>query len=67
MPFATACLAGRVLGVRSPIEEAEHEEAIADWLADHGFDVALAESLAETAVTVEALDRLGRSPWMDRP
>ena len=31
-----ACVATRVQGVRSPIEEAEREEAIADWLADHG-------------------------------
>ena len=43
-------------GVRSPIEHAEREEAIADWLADHGLDAAAAEALAETAVTFEALD-----------
>ena len=44
--------------MRSPIEQAEREEAIADWLADHGLDIAIAEPLAETAVTFEALDRL---------
>ena len=44
-----SCLATRVHGVRSPIEQAEREEAIADWLADHGLDVATAEALAETA------------------
>ena len=43
-----ACLAKRVPGVRSPIEQAEREEAMADWLADHGFDIAIAEALAET-------------------
>ena len=32
-----SCMAKRVQGVRSPIEEAEREEAIADWLADHGL------------------------------
>jgi signal transduction histidine kinase len=53
-----ACMAKRVHGVRSPIEEAEREEAIADWLAGHGLDVAIAEGLAETAVTFEALDLL---------
>jgi signal transduction histidine kinase len=53
-----SCLAARTDGVRSPIEEAEREERIADWLAAHGLDVATAEPLAETAVTVEALDRL---------
>jgi signal transduction histidine kinase len=44
--------------VRSPIEEAEREEAIAEWLADHGLEGALAEELAETPVTIEALDLL---------
>ena len=53
-----ACMATRVHGVRSPIEEAEREEAIADWLDDHGLDIAIAEALAETAVTFEALDLL---------
>ena len=46
-PFATACLAKAPQGVRSPVEQAEREEAIADWLADHGLDTASAESLAE--------------------
>jgi signal transduction histidine kinase len=53
-----ACVASRVSGVRSPIEQAEREEAIADWLAAHGLDAAGAETLADTAVTLEALDRL---------
>ncbi len=53
-----SCLATRVHGVRSAIEQAEREEAIADWLADHGLDIAIAEGLAETAVTFEALDLL---------
>ncbi len=51
-----SCLVTRVPGVRSPIEQAEREEAIADWLAHHGLDVATADALAETAVTFEALD-----------
>jgi signal transduction histidine kinase len=51
-----ACLATRVPGVRSPIEQAEREEAIADWLAGRGLDVSIAEALSETAVTFEALD-----------
>jgi signal transduction histidine kinase len=53
-----SCLAKRVQGVRSPIEEAEREEAIADWLADHGVDTGIAETLADTAVTFEALNLL---------
>jgi signal transduction histidine kinase len=56
-----SCLAKRVHGVRSPIEEAEREEEIADWLADHGLDESTAEPLAETQVTMEALDQLARA------
>jgi signal transduction histidine kinase len=52
----TSCLMTRVPGVRSPIQEAEREEAIANWLEDHGLDVVIADTLAETAVTIEALD-----------
>ena len=53
-----ACAAAPEQGVRSPIEHAEREEAITDWLADRGLDTAAAEALAETAVKTEALDRL---------
>jgi signal transduction histidine kinase len=45
-------------GVASPVAQAEREEAIAEWLADHGVDTALAESLGDTAATLAALDRL---------
>jgi signal transduction histidine kinase len=54
----SACAAAPEQGIRSPIEHAEREEAITDWLADRGLDTAAAEALAETAVKVEALDRL---------
>ena len=53
-----SCNATRVPGVRSPIEQAEREQAIADWLEGRALDVGSAEALAETAVTFEALDRL---------
>jgi signal transduction histidine kinase len=53
-----ACMAARSHGVLSPIEVAEREEAIADWLADHGLDTAIAEALSDTAVTFGALDLL---------
>jgi signal transduction histidine kinase len=55
-----ACMAAREHGVRSPIEESEREEAIADWLDDHGLDIATAETLSETAATFEALDLLAK-------
>jgi signal transduction histidine kinase len=53
-----SCLATRVSGVLSPIQQAEREDAIADWLADHGVNAATAGPLAETAVTIQALDRI---------
>ncbi|HTS01821.1 MAG TPA: hypothetical protein VMN04_04805, partial [Thermoanaerobaculia bacterium] len=49
--------AGTTFG-RSPIEQADREDALADWLERHGADVAAAESLAESAVTLESLDEL---------
>jgi signal transduction histidine kinase len=53
-----ACATAPERGIRSPIEHAEAEESITDWLDDHGLDTAAAEALAETAVTTEALDQL---------
>jgi len=53
-----SCHETRQGGVRSPIEQAEREEAVAGWLADRGLDAGSAEALADTAVTFEALDRL---------
>jgi signal transduction histidine kinase len=51
----------RVPGVLSPIQQAEREESIADWLEDHGVDTAIAGPLAETAVTIDSLDRVAQS------
>ena len=53
-----ACLAAPVHGVLSPVQQAEREDAIADWLADHGIDASLAGPLADTAVTLDTLDRI---------
>jgi signal transduction histidine kinase len=52
----TACGATAVAGVLSPIQRAEREDAIADWLSAHGIDESIAGPLGETAVTLEALD-----------
>jgi len=60
-----SCLTACVHQVRSPIERAEREEAIADWLADHGLDSACADALAETDITLEMLDRLAGT--VDQP
>jgi signal transduction histidine kinase len=54
----TSCVAERAPGVLSPIQQAEREDAIADWLADHGVDDTLAGPLADTPVTIETLDRI---------
>lgn len=56
-----SCLAAAAPGVRSPIQLAEREEAIAGWLADHRVDTALAEAIADTAATFESLDRLAQA------
>jgi signal transduction histidine kinase len=56
-----ACLATPVERVRTPMEQADHEETIGDWLEKHGANAPLAEALAETAVTIEALDELSRT------
>jgi len=58
--FREACLAP-VHGVRSPIEQAEREETIADWLAGRRLDTSIADALAETAVAIEALDSIAEA------
>ncbi|MEQ1727898.1 MAG: HAMP domain-containing sensor histidine kinase, partial [Vicinamibacterales bacterium] len=56
-----SCLTTRVQGVLSPIQQAEREDAIGDWLAGHGLDEHIAGQLSETSVTIEALDAISRA------
>jgi CRP-like cAMP-binding protein len=56
-----SCLATREPGVLSPIQQAEREDSIADWLADHGLDAVIAAPLAETAVTLDALEQIAKA------
>jgi signal transduction histidine kinase len=42
----------------SPLARAEREDTLSDWLEDHGAEPQLAESLSDSAVTVEMLDEL---------
>jgi signal transduction histidine kinase len=56
-----SCLAKRSDGVLSPIQQAERESAISDWLRDHGISEAIAGPMAETAVTLDALDRIAEA------
>jgi signal transduction histidine kinase len=53
-----ACAAAPGGPVLSPIEQADREDAIANWLDRHGSDPAHAAALAGTAVTIETLDEL---------
>jgi len=53
-----ACLSARAPGVLSPLQQAEREDLIADWLADHRIDAGIAGPLADTSVTLDALDRV---------
>jgi signal transduction histidine kinase len=45
----------------TPIQRARRESELEDWLDDHGVDADVAGSLAETAVTIDALDRAAAS------
>ncbi|MEO6981654.1 MAG: ATP-binding protein [Edaphobacter sp.] len=61
----TSCMAKPTHIARSPLEQMDREEAIAEWLSKHGLDTANADVLADTEVTFEALDLLVAA--MDRP
>jgi signal transduction histidine kinase len=56
--FRASCMATQDHVERNPLEQSDREEAIAGWLAGRGLDSAIAEPLAETAVTFEALNQL---------
>lgn len=53
-----ACFSHCSHGVLSPVEQAQREDTLTDWLEAHDVDSALAPPLADAAVTVEALDRM---------
>ena len=42
----------------SPLDRMDREEAIAEWLANHKLDMTIAQMLADTQVTFEALETL---------
>ena len=50
---------------RTPLEQSDREEAMAEWLARHRLDVANAGMLADTEVTLAALESL--VAILDRP
>jgi len=53
-----ACLAKPGGTVLSPIQQADREDEISDWLGRHQLDPDHADPLADTAVTIDALDAL---------
>jgi signal transduction histidine kinase len=56
--FRTACLPKRDCIALSPLERCDREEAMSEWLSEHGLDVANAHLLADTGVTFESLEML---------
>ena len=52
------CVAATPPVALTPMERADREDAIAAWLEGHAADAAAAASLAETGVTIAALDAL---------
>jgi len=52
------CLGTVEKSVRSALEQADHEDALEDWLRAHDADESAASVLAESAATLEALDEL---------
>ena len=52
------CLATSATSVLSPLERADREESIANWLSSHDADESFAAALTETDVTLAMLDEL---------
>lgn len=57
----SCCMNARVHGVLSPIQQAEREDAISDWLEAHHLPDDIAGPLGESAVTIEALDQFAKA------
>ena len=53
------CLEASAPVVRSPLQQADRETELGDWLAAHGADPVDAEPLAETDLEIPMLDTLG--------
>lgn len=52
------CVDTPAMSVRTPLERADREELIADWLAQHRVDESFAGALADTDVKIETLTEL---------
>ena len=60
------CLANKATTILSPLERADREEAISDWLMDHEVDDSLAAALSETDVTTDLLNDLDAALAADK-
>jgi signal transduction histidine kinase len=56
--FHRSCIATHDHEVRSSLEQCDREDDMEAWLASHGLETANAHLLADTDVTLAALDRL---------
>jgi signal transduction histidine kinase len=52
------CAATSEFATASPLARADRVDEITEWLAGRGLDEACADPLAETGITIDALDRL---------
>lgn len=55
------CADGQATSVLSPLQFSDREESIAEWLGDHDVDDTFAAALAETDVSLAALDEMART------
>jgi signal transduction histidine kinase len=62
----SVCGAAPATSVLSPLERADREDELANWLLDHGADDALAAPLAETDVTLALLDELAAAIGVEK-
>lgn len=60
-----SCLAQPIGDVLSPIQQADREDDIAEWLNGHQVDRVYAESLAATTITIDTLDKLAHLTSVD--
>jgi signal transduction histidine kinase len=55
------CLAENTKVVRSPVARSDREDEVEAWLERHGANTSAAQSLADSAVTIPALDELAEA------
>ena len=56
----SSCLAKPGSSVLTPIQQADRESEFSDWLECHNADSSYAAPLAETTITIDALDELSK-------